>query len=56
MYLNSPARIDTRLMCYENDEPFKPVRIEIVGSRWRKDKLMDKQAVYVIQHAGDKSY
>lgn len=36
-------------MCYEDDDPAKPVRIQIVGSRWRKDKLMGKQAVYVIQ-------
>ena len=38
-------------MCYENDDPSKPIRIQIVGSRWRKDKLMGKQAVYVIRHA-----
>uniref|UniRef100_A0A7S3LGC6 Uncharacterized protein n=1 Tax=Amphora coffeiformis TaxID=265554 RepID=A0A7S3LGC6_9STRA len=43
----------TRLMCYENDDPSKPVRIQIVGSRWRKDQLMGKQAIYVIQHCND---
>lgn len=40
-------------MCYENDDPSKPIRIHIVGSRWRKDKLMGKQAVYVIQYASE---
>lgn len=40
-------------MCYENDDPSKPIRIRIVGSRWRKDKLMGKQAVYVIQRDED---
>ena len=25
------------------------MRIQIVGSRWRKDQLMGKQAIYVIQ-------
>jgi len=40
-------------MCYENDDNTKPIRIQIVGSRWRKDKLMGKQAVYVIQHYHD---
>ena len=39
------------MMCYENDDPSKPIRVQIVGSRWRKDKLMGKQAIYVIQHA-----
>lgn len=48
----------TKMMCYENDDPSKPIRVQIVGSRWRKDKLMGKQAVYVIQHAqgGNDSY
>ena len=39
-------------MCYEDDDPSKPLRISVVGSRWRKDKRMGKQAMYVIQHAG----
>ena len=43
-------------MCYEDDDPSKPVRIQIVGSRWRSDKLMGKQAVYVIQHQGVGDY
>lgn len=38
-------------MCYQDDDPRKPVRIVICGSRWRKDKLMGKQAVYVIKRA-----
>jgi hypothetical protein len=39
-------------MCYENDDPSRPVRIEIVGSRWRKDQLMGKQAMYVVMQDG----
>jgi hypothetical protein len=39
-------------MCYEDDNPEKPVRIEIVGSRWRQDPLMGKQAMYVVRQDG----
>jgi hypothetical protein len=42
-----------KLMCYENDDPSKPVRIEVVGSRWRKDTLMGKQAIYVVIRDGE---
>jgi hypothetical protein len=56
-YLSQPCptqySFGTKLMCYEDDDPSKPVRIQIVGSRWRKDQLMGKQAVYVIQRQGD---
>jgi hypothetical protein len=40
-------------MCYEDDNPDKPVRIEIVGSRWRRDQLMGKQAMYVVIQDGE---
>lgn len=43
----------TKLMCYEDDNPDKPVRIEIVGSRWRRDQLMGKQAMYVVIQDGE---
>lgn len=39
-------------MCYENDDPSKPVRVEIVGSRWRKDQLMGQQAMYIVMQDG----
>ena len=39
-------------MCFLDDDPQKPVRIEIVGSRWRKDQLMGKQAIYVVLQDG----
>ena len=39
-------------MCYENDDPTKPVRVEIVGSRWRKDQLMGQQAMYIVMQDG----
>jgi hypothetical protein len=44
--------LGTKMMCYILDDPSKPARIEIVGSRWRKDALMGKQAVYVVRRHG----
>ena len=41
-------------MCYENDDPSKPVRAEIVGSRWRKDALMGQQAMYILMQDNGK--
>lgn len=41
----------TKLMSYTDDDPNKPVRVEVVGSRWRKDNFMGKQAMYILKDA-----
>lgn len=43
--------LGTKLMSYTDDDPNKPVRAEVVGSRWRKDKFMGKQPQYVLKEA-----
>jgi hypothetical protein len=39
----------TKMMCYIDDDPNRPIRVTIVGSQWRKDSLMGKQAMYVYE-------
>lgn len=39
-------------MCYIDDNPEKPLRVEVVGTKWRKDKRMGKQLMYIILEGG----
>jgi hypothetical protein len=41
--------LDTKLMSYQDDDPSRPVRVIVKGSRWRKDKFMGKQAMYILE-------
>jgi hypothetical protein len=43
--------MNTKLMSYKDDDPSKPIRVIIVGSRWRKDKFMGKQPMYILQNS-----
>jgi uncharacterized protein (DUF736 family) len=39
-------------MCYIEDDPERPLRVEVVGTKWRKDTRMGKQLMYVILQDG----
>ncbi len=42
----------TKLMSYIDDDPNRPMRVEVLGSRWRKDPFMGKQPMYIMRDTG----
>lgn len=41
----------TKLMCYFDDDPNKPIRLEVLGSRWMIE-FGDKSPVYIVRYKG----
>lgn len=46
----------TKLMSYIDDDPNRPERVEVLGSRWRKDKFMGKQPMYILRNQATQEY